>query len=235
MPGLLVTRDAPGKHHRRLGALDQPGDLVDGCAIHSGAGRLDIPRRVGARNFARQFGFLHFGVEIDIDRPLGRAFGQPSPSQQCFPRGGGRGRLVVPFYVIAHQSALIGGGMNPVDPRAAFIGVHRSRGTQNHHRHAVAPSVEDRHGRVHQPHVGMDGRSHGLARDLGVTMGDRHRVFLMQAQQYFRIGIAQIIDQTVVQPAKAGARVERDKGNIEIVQCLGNDVRAETRRVVGYA
>jgi hypothetical protein len=43
----------------------------------------------------------------------------------------------------------------PSRPRAARRGVHRSLRAEQQHRHAVAPGVEDRHGRVHQPDIAV--------------------------------------------------------------------------------
>jgi len=57
-------------------------------------------------------------------------------------------------------------------------------------------------------------------------MRDRHRVFLMHGDQHGRVPVAQIIDQTVVETAIAGARVEGDMLDAEFPQHVGDDVAA---------
>ena len=174
-----------------------------------------------------QFGFLHLGVEIDVSRPARRGIGDPAGAQDRFARGDGRGRLVVPFGIAAHQRALVARGVDPVDPGPALGRVDRAGGAEHDHRHAVAPGVEDRHGGVHQPDIGMHRRRHRLAGDLGIAVRDGDRGFLVQAEQHLRPLIAEIVDQTVVQAAIAGARIERDIGNVERAQRVGHHVAAE--------
>ena len=62
-------------------------------------------------------------------------------------------------------------------------------------------------------------------------MRDRDRAFLMQAEQHLRPLIAEIIDEAVVQPAIAGAGIERDIGNVGRAQRIRHDVAAEARGV----
>ena len=71
----------------------------------------------------------------------------------------------------------------------------------------------------------------GLAGHLGIAVGDGDRGFLVQAEQHLRLRIAEIIDDAVVQAAIARARRERDIGNVERAQRVGDDVTAETRRI----
>ena len=177
------------------------------------------------------FASCMLGVEIDVSRPARRGVGDPGGAQDRFARGGGRGRLVVPFGVAAHQRALVARGVDPVDPRPALDGIDRPGGAEHDHRHAVAPGVEDRHGGVHQADIGMHRRRHRLAGDLGVAVRDRDRAFLVQAEQHLRLLVAEIIDDAVVQAAIAGAGIERDIGNVERAQRVGDDVAAECRRV----
>ena len=77
----------------------------------------------------------------------------------------------------------------------------------------------------------MHGGDHGLAGDLGITVSDSDCGFLVQAEQHLRLGIAEVIDDAVVQPAIARARRERDVGNIQRAQRVGDHVAAKTRRV----
>ncbi len=62
-------------------------------------------------------------------------------------------------------------------------------------------------------------------------MRDRDRRLLMQAEQHLRLLVAEEVDDRIVQPAIARARIERDIGNIERAQRLSDDVAAECRRV----
>ena len=127
--------------------------------------------------------------------------------------------------------ALIGGGVDPVDPRPALHGVDRAGGAENQDRHAVAPGVEDRHRGVQQADVGMHRSGHRLAGDLGVAMRDRDRGLFVQAEQHLRLLVAEEVDDEVVQAPVARAGIERDIRNIERAQRLGDDVAAEGRRV----
>ncbi len=52
--------------------------------------------------------------------------------------------------------------------------------------------------------------------------------FLVQAQQHLRFLVAEEIDQAVVQAAIARPRIERDIGQVERAQRLGDDVAAES-------
>ena len=72
---------------------------------------------------------------------------------------------------------------------------------------------------------------HRAAGDLGVAVRDRDRALLVQAQQHLRLLVAEEIDDAVVQPAIARAGIERNVGNIERAQRLGDDVAAEAGRV----
>jgi hypothetical protein len=59
-------------------------------------------------------------------------------------------------------------------------------------------------------------------------MRDGDRAFLMQAEQHLRPLVAEVVDQAVVQAAIAGARIERDIGDVERAQRIGHHVAAET-------
>jgi len=49
----------------------------------------------------------------------------------------------------------------------------------------------------------------------------------VQAQQHLRPLVAEQVDDRVVQAAIAGARVDRDEGQVERAEGLGDDVAAE--------
>ena len=107
------------------------------------------------RHLAVERRFLHAGVEAHINWPVRIGSGDRIGSQDGFDSGFGRRRLVVPFDEVADHRRLILRRMNPLDPRPADVGVHRSGRAEDHHRAPVAPGVEDRHRAVHQPDIRM--------------------------------------------------------------------------------
>src|SRR5207302_6465154 len=133
---------------------------------------------------------------------------------------------IIPFDVRPNDRALIARRMYPVDPWPAFDRIDRTRRAQDQHRHAITPGVKDRHGGVKQAYVGMQCYRHRLPGHLGITVRDRDRVLLVQAQKYLRIAIAEIVDEAVVQAAEARAGNERDIGQRERAQRVGDDVAA---------
>jgi hypothetical protein len=62
-------------------------------------------------------------------------------------------------------------------------------------------------------------------------MRDRHGALLVQAQQHLRPFVAEIVHQTVVQPAVTRAGIERDVGDIRGTQRIGDDIAAEARGI----
>ena len=77
----------------------------------------------------------------------------------------------------------------------------------------------------------MDGCSHRLAGDFCIAMRDGDRAFLVQAQQHLRAFIAQVIHETVVKSAVAGAGVKRDIGDIGRAKRVSDDIAAEAGRI----
>ena len=231
IPSLDGARAAAGEDERMLGVLEQACRLRDEAGVGGGGHRRHQPRRIDRRDRLGELLLLHAGVEVDVGRPLGRGIGDPVGAQHGFASRARRGRLVVPFGVAAHQPALVGGGMDPVDPRPALAGVDRPGGAEDDDRHAVAPGVEDRHRAVHQPDIGMDCRPHRAAGDLGIAVRDSDRRLLVQAQQHLRCGVAEIVHERVVQAAIARAGIERDVGDAGGAQRVCDDVAAEARRV----
>ena len=82
---------------------------------------------------------------------------------------------------------------------------------------------------MHQPDIGMHRGGHRLAGHLGIAMCDRHRMFLVQAQQHLRRAVAEVVHQAVVQAAIAGAGIQRDVRNLQRAQRLRHHVAAEQR------
>ena len=231
LPVLFLARHAAGEDQRLLGA----GESVDGLLHQIGGGTLHHRRHVALGVDRRQrrgkLGLLHLGVEIDVGRTARRGVGHPVGAQHRLAGRARRGRLVVPLGEVADDRALVGGGVDPVDPRPALHRVHRACCSQDQNGHAVAPGVEDRHGGVEQADVGVHRGAHRLAGDLGVAVRDRDRGFLVQAEDHLRLLVAEEVDDGVVQAAIARARIERDIRNVERTQRLGDDVAAEGRRV----
>ena len=128
---------------------------------------------------------------------------------------------------MANHRGLITRRMDPLDPWPALLRVDGTRRADNDHGRAVAPCVEDRHGSVHEAHVGMDGGGHRLAGDRGVALRDGDRVLLVQAQKHSRVLVAEIIDDAVVQAAIAGAGIERDIGNVKGAKGFRHHIAAE--------
>ena len=104
--------------------------------------------------------------------------------------------------------------------------VDRAGGAEDDHRRAVAPGVEDRHGRVHEADVGVQRHGHRLLGHLAVTIGDRDGVLFVQANDHLGITVAEIIDDAVVKAAIAGAGHERDIFKVEPACDFGDHVAA---------
>ena len=206
--------------------MESLGRFLRMIGIGRGIGGRTEARHVGQRRRRVEFRFLQAGVEADIGRTARGGLDDLPGAQDRFLRGGDRSRLVVPFGVMADERALILRGVNPVDPRPAFCRIDRPGRAQQQQRCAVAPGVENRHGGVHQPDIGMDDRHHGRARDLGPAMGDGDGAFLMQRQQHLRALVTQPVDQAVMQAAIARAGVERHIGNVERAQQIGHGITA---------
>jgi hypothetical protein len=153
----------------------------------------------------------------------------PVGAQDRFERRRQRSRLVGPLRVSAHQRTEVDRRVYPVDPGAPLHGVQRPYAAQQQDRNAVAPRIEDRHRRVHHPDIGMQRDGERLARDAHIPVRERDRGLFVHAEQQFRARVAEMVDQAVVQPAKAGARRERDIGNLERAQEVGDRIASETR------
>jgi len=231
VPSLDTARGTAGKDDRTLGCKQQLSGLRQrfrGCGRRR---RRTKPSRVDLRARRGERLLLHAGIEIDVDGPPWRGLGNPCPAQQGLLRRRRRGRLIVPFHVGPDHGALIACRVQPVDPRPPLGGIDRSGCAQHQHRHPVAPGVEYGHGRIEQPNIGVQGHRHGPAGHLGKPVRYGHRVLLVQAEEHLRALVAQVVHQAVVQPAKAGARRERNVGNLERPQRRRRHVAAEGRSV----
>ena len=189
--------------------------------------RIDRRQRCGKRRF------LKLRVEIHVDRGHRRRAREPRGAKKRFTHRRRRCRLIVPFDVRPHERALIARGVNPIDPRTPLRRVDRACRAEDQHGHPVAPRVEDRHRRVHQADVGVHGDSERASGDFRVAVRDRDGVFLVQTQQHLRRGVAEEIDEAVVQAAIARAGIQCNVRNVERAKRRRDDVAAE-RRLGGF-
>ena len=231
LPIVFLARHAAGQDQRLLGIDQQISGLLHqlgGRALHH---RRHVALGIDRRQRRGKLGLLHLGVEIDVGRAARRGVRHPVGAQHRLAGRARRRRLVVPLGEVADDRALVGGGMDPVDPRPALHRIDRTGCAEDQDRHAVAPGVEDRHGRVEQADVGVHRRAHRLAGDLGIAVRDRHRRLLVQAEDHLRLLVAEEVDDRVVQAAIARAGIERDIRDIERAQRLGDDVAAKGRGI----
>ena len=224
IPALPAARDPPDHHHRAFGGNQRV--CRPGHRVRRGVRRLRRleARGVRDRHLAGEPCLLEPGVEADIDRAARRSLRHDARAQHGLDDRFRRARLVVPLDEIPEHHALVLGGVDPVDPRPAQGRIDRPGRAHDIDRRTVAPGVEHRHQTVHQPDIGMHDRPHRLVGHLGVAMGDRDRVVLVQAEQHLRVFVAEIVHDRIVEPAIAGARVERDVFDAEPAQHLGRDV-----------
>jgi hypothetical protein len=79
---------------------------------------------------------------------------------------------------------------------------------------------------VHQADIGGQRDRQRLPRYPRKAMGQSDRGLLVHAQQQLGVRIAQVIDQAVVQAAETGPRGERDVGDGQRAQQIGDRVAA---------
>ena len=181
---------------------------------------------VGKLRYFVELLFAKASVEHDVDRSLRLSAGRYIGARHRVHDGGGGRGLIVELDHLANHRRLIGRGVNPVDPGATLIGIHRAGSAHQEQRLAVAIGVEDRHVGVHQSDVGMNDGRHRLIRGFRIAVRNAHCMVFMQAQQHARIGIAQMVDDGIVQAAIAGAGVEAHIFKPEPAQHLRRHVRA---------
>ena len=106
------------------------------------------------------------------------------------------------------------------------MGVHRTGGAEDDHRRTVAPRVEDRHRRMHQPDIGVQRHGHWLLSDFAVPVGNRNGMLLVQANDHLRIAVAEIVHDAVVKSAIAGAGNQRNIFQVQPARDFSDDVAA---------
>ena len=137
-----------------------------------------IKRRL--RDMLRRL-FLDRRVEVDEHGTTRRRGRDAIGAHHRFERGRDRRRLIVPLRVAADQCTEIARGVDPVDPRTALHRIHRTDTAQYENGNAIAPCVEDRHGRVHQADVGVQRNRHRPSRHPGIAVREGDGVLFMHA------------------------------------------------------
>src|SRR5262245_32394336 len=79
----------------------------------------------------------------------------------------------------------------------------------------------------------MQHAGHGLAGRLGIAVGDRDRMVLVQAEDDARIFIAEVVNDAVVESPVARPWVEADERNAKTAQHLRGDIAAPSDFVIG--
>ncbi|AOK64539.1 hypothetical protein BJL96_33335 [Burkholderia cenocepacia] len=97
-------------------------------------------------------------------------------------------------------------------------------GTKYQHRDAVTPGVIDCHARVHQPNVAVQGDGKRRTLHLRVTVSDGHGVFLMQAKKEFRVGVARVVDNAVMQSPETRARIQAQEWYVQTLEQFRDSV-----------
>ncbi len=120
-------------------------------------------------------------------------------------------------------------GVNPLDPRPTPRRIHRTGATQQQDRHPIAPGIEDGHARVLQADHVVQRSDHRPTGGLGVAVRQGDRDLLVAAQDRARALVAAVIDQGIVQPAEARARIEGGILDTQRVQQIDHQVGAVFR------
>jgi hypothetical protein len=215
--------DIFGEQHRKPRRQQAVGDRRErrrvGRHRHR---RLGIAER-RQLDFGGERLLLQPGVVTHVDRALRLGHHRPVSAGEGIRHALDAAGLVIPFDVMADLLALDVGGVDPVDEGAAPALVHRAGGADDEDRGAIHIGVVDAHGRMQQSdHVVHDG-DHRAAGRLGVAMGDLHGDLLMLAQQHRR-AVAAVIDERVVQAAKARPGIERDIGKPELLDQVDDHI-----------
>ena len=199
------------------------GDRFDGAGI----GRHRRGGGCGARGRQRHLvglrRLLHAGVVAHVDRAFRLGHHDRVGAREGLRHAFDRGRLIVPFHVVAHRVALHQRGVGPVDVRPPLALVHRAGGADDEDRHAVQIRVVDRHAGVQQADEIVQDHHHRLAGRLGVAVRDLHRDLFVVAQHHRRL-VAAIVHQRIVQAAEARAGIQRDVGEAVALDAVDDDV-----------
>ena len=230
VPVVLVAAGPAEQEQRTARLAEEVQRGPDRFGVRTVRSRRPVPSDIGDGRRRGQALFLQAHVEADVNRRGRRRPGDRIGLGERVQRRLDRGGLVVPLDVRPDQRALVGGGVDPVDPGTPPGRVHRAGRPDDQHGHAVAPGVVDRHGRVHQADVAVQRDGHRPPGHLGVAVRDRDRVLLVQADEHPRIAVAVVVHQAVVQPAVARAGDQREVAQVEAAEEFGHRVAAPLDR-----
>ena len=83
---------------------------------------------------------------------------------------------------------------------------------------------------MHEPDIGVQHHRHRPTGHPRVPVRERDRVLFVQTEQDPGVDVAEMIDEAVVQAAKAGTRRERDVLELERAQEFRQRIAAEALR-----
>src|SRR5215510_5050031 len=223
LPAVRWTGGEVGDDRYSIGGGQSVGRLLQRGRIR-GWSCGNVYRAVG-RHFdvMIQLRFLETRIVTHIDRTLARAHHDGVSPRKSAGHAVDGGRLVIPLDEIADHFTLSVGRVDPVNKWTAFRLGHGTGGADDKNRRAVEIGVVDAHGRVQQTDEVVHDGDHRLAFGTGIAVGDLDGDFFVLAEQHRRIVLA-VVDQRVVQPAIARARVERDIFEVVTLDHVDDDV-----------
>ena len=192
MTGIFGVHQQPCRLRHRAGIALRVGDL----------------RKLGDAQLG-VFGnrvFLHRRIGDDHHRSRRRRHHDLVGAHARFGEMLERGRIVVPFHVVAHDRGGVLHGVVPFDAGPPHGGVED---IADHHvdGNAVAPGIVEGHGGMLQPDGAVREHAQRLALDLEIAVAHGDRNFLVGAGEEFRALVAAVVDQRLVQAAKARRRI----------------------------
>ena len=124
--------------------------------------------------------------------------------------------------------------MNPIDSRAAPLRVHRAGTAEDQDRNPINVGIENRHARMLQADHVVHDSDHRFALGFGIAVSNSDGDLLVIAKDNFRLVVATVIDNGVVDAAKRCARVKRSVLDIKSLHQIYDDVRTVLRLLLLY-
>src|SRR5215475_10156875 len=137
-----------------------------------------------------------------------------------------RGRLVVPFGVVAHARRDVDSRMYPLRCAVAALVGFQDIAADDIDRHPVAPGVVYRHGGVLQADHTVTDHGERLAFHLGVAVAHRHGDFLVRASEDFRLEVLAVVDDGFVEATEARRAIHREIVDVERLEHVDHKVAA---------